>query len=300
MNGWLLQKCALFLFLMVLASMWYSLNSKLNRLEAELKESELKYKATELKSKTAELKEPELQHKALSHCPVGSRTGMLVQPDATFLRTDEDESETQDKFFQRLLNSVEFKRYSPTALSRNPWILQFDTFLSIEECKALLDDCGSFTVDTLARGAGRRGNYRNSSSYNCGYENSCAQKSGIMQYRQRLAALGLGEEHAEGVSILKYQEGGFYKKHHDFIVNPNMNCGPRVLTVMAYLSNVEAGGATSFFSFGHRCATQGGQVANLAGYVARQAIGEGRTNSSRGSGSFGGDKICCHIVVRTI
>lgn len=104
-----------------------------------------------------------------------------------------------------------------------------------------------------AGGSGQNNNlYRNSSSFNCGSLDPCAQRSGIRSHRERVSAvLGVGLEHSEDLNVLRYEPGGFYKRHHDYILpqnNPDHdNCGPRVLTFLSYLADVEEGGGTHFF-----------------------------------------------------
>jgi len=178
-------------------------------------------------------------------CPAGDRTGIF------------SEKHPQDNYFQELTTNLKYAIYTPIVLSRNPWIVQFDTLYSKEECEALIRDCDWWAKDITA-GAGGQATatqYRNSSSFSCSITDVCSQRPGIRAHRDRLASvLGIGIEHAEDLNVLKYEAGGYYRRHHDYILadrNPDHEiCGPRMLTFMAYLTDVEDGGGTSFFHLG--------------------------------------------------
>ena len=50
------------------------------------------------------------------------------------------------------------------------------------------------------------------------------------------------DTHAEYLQLLKYEEGQFYKTHHDYIPMQKMRVqGSRILTVFLYLNDVEEG-----------------------------------------------------------
>ena len=51
----------------------------------------------------------------------------------------------------------------------------------------------------------------------------------------------------EHFQILKYEEGQYYKTHHDYIPEHQRDsCGPRLATFFLYLNDVEEGGGTHF------------------------------------------------------
>jgi len=71
------------------------------------------------------------------------------------------------------------------------------------------------------------------------------------------ALLGWPASHGEGLQVLRYGVGGEYKPHFDFFdadkpggVAHMAEGGQRVATLVMYLSDVEAGGATSFPKLG--------------------------------------------------
>lgn len=174
-------------------------------------------------------------------CPIGDRTGFLTP------------ALSQDVFFRRLISDPSLQHFEPRVLSDDPWIVVFDSFFNRGECEAIIQDGYDWAPDILAGGDFAQ-SYRNSSSFSCsdGPEVPCTGLPGIENYRRRMAsALEVDLVHTEGLSVLQYQEGGFYKRHHDYVMpdqepNCHNNAGPRILTFLAYLTDVDAGGATRF------------------------------------------------------
>lgn len=157
-----------------------------------------------------------------------------------------------DDFFYDLATKPEFKQYAPQVLSEDPWVIQLDSFLTGPETEAVVNDADQFVRSKTV--IDKKDDYRNSSSWQC-VTTECNKHPGIQSYFSRLTStLHLGLEHAEGLSVLKYEEGGYYKKHHDLIPRDlDQNCydsaGPRVVTFMTYLTDAEDGdgGETSFY-----------------------------------------------------
>ena len=59
--------------------------------------------------------------------------------------------------------------------------------------------------------------------------------------------LGVPQANYEQFQILRYEEGQYYRTHHDMGAEDNRRaCGPRVYTMFLYLSDVEEGGGTDF------------------------------------------------------
>ena len=58
-----------------------------------------------------------------------------------------------DERFNYILTDEKFQKYTPHALSTDPWVMQFDTFLTPQECKALHSSVGPFerSTDTGAK-----------------------------------------------------------------------------------------------------------------------------------------------------
>ena len=52
---------------------------------------------------------------------------------------------------------------------------------------------------------------------------------------------------SEDLQLLQYHPGQFYKRHHDFIpAHRHGPSGPRLVTILLYLNDVEGGGGTRF------------------------------------------------------
>jgi len=183
-------------------------------------------------------------------CPVGDRRGMFHQPGI------------MEGMFEQLTSRGEF---TPVVLSNDPWLVQLDTFLSAQECMELINEVNAAGYHDSLMWSGDPKNqvlWRNSSTFLCqdadaGYPH-CGQYSAMTRLRERMASvLGVDGEHGDGLAVLRYNEGGYYTFHHDYIpeqMNPTTfkNCGPRVLTFMVYLteSSDEDGGETNFFKLG--------------------------------------------------
>lgn len=163
-------------------------------------------------------------------------------------------------FFKFLMEVVHNEDTKISALQRDPWILQLEEFLSPSECASIIAEAREQWVPdvTTIQDASTDTRYRNSSSFNC-VADSCRKFPAMQRLRERMSSFlrmsdgsSVGIEHGDGLHVLRYQPGGFFKKHHDYIPetrNPKMwqNCGQRVLTFMVYLNDVEFGGETHFF-----------------------------------------------------
>jgi len=58
---------------------------------------------------------------------------------------------------------------------------------------------------------------------------------------------GISDRNLEHLQLLRYEEGQFYKQHHDYIeIDRDRPIGARILTAYLYLNNVDAGGGTRF------------------------------------------------------
>lgn len=74
----------------------------------------------------------------------------------------------------------------------------------------------------------------------------------ISQRIQTTTGLSLDSEHSEALQVANYGMGGHYEPHHDFLQNLDGSLpvddidGDRIATVLFYMSDVEAGGATVF------------------------------------------------------
>lgn len=155
-----------------------------------------------------------------------------------------------------MINSVfknietDFPQYDPELIHSEPGIVVFDKFLNEDECTKLKKIPPCFHLSGLANGSDNI-NYRNSLSFVC---NGDYLKLDIIQKIQKRieTIVKIKKENFEEMVITKYNKGGFYGKHHDFILeetNPEnfKKLGPRILTFLIYLSDVDDGGQTCFF-----------------------------------------------------
>lgn len=110
----------------------------------------------------------------------------------------------------------------------------------------------------------------------------------IARLDQRISALmGLPVEHGEGLQLLRYRPGCGSSPHYDFLVPQNdsnraslARSGQRVSTLVMYLNDVEAGGATDFPELGLSVAPQRGnavyfEYANQAGQLDHATLHAG-------------------------
>jgi len=167
--------------------------------------------------------------------------------------------------FQRIVDGY-FDQYAPVIHHRPEegekdglWIVTFDNFLTDKECDRLIElgyeleykrslDVGGKkfdgTFDTHLS-SGR-------TSENAWCQNKCEKDEvtiAVTKRMENVTTVPVGNY--ESLQILKYTEGQHYNQHHDFIGHQvGRQCGPRVLTFFLYLSDVEAGGATSFPKLG--------------------------------------------------
>jgi prolyl 4-hydroxylase len=132
------------------------------------------------------------------------------------------------------------------AISKDPWLLVIDDFLSDAECDALVL-CGTNAGLTQAQDAATRGRQ---SSYHRSRRASIAQcesEEGVISdlYRRIEELVQVSHANTEPIQIVKYNPGQFHKLHHDYDDYPGRRSN-RVLTVLLYLNTVQQGGGTHF------------------------------------------------------
>jgi len=155
---------------------------------------------------------------------------------------------------------ADFPDLGPRAVSRDPWVVVFDTFLSDAE------------VDALVRGSAKEGfqasvdagprqpdgsfkpivsSARTSETAWCVTE-QCSGDPDVRNVTKRIEAVTrVPYTNSEYLQVLHYEPGQYYVSHHDYIPDHNlMPCGPRLYTLFLYLSDVEEGGATKFNHLG--------------------------------------------------
>jgi prolyl 4-hydroxylase len=149
-----------------------------------------------------------------------------------------------------------FDEYQPTILSQDPWVLLLDDFLTADECQSLrvwgtkIGYVRSGESNHNGTSTGIHSDQRTSTNTWC--LKDCYQDPKIQGISAKIEQLtGIPESHCEYLQLLQYENGQYYKRHHD-LGAPELNRpqGVRILTVFLYLNDVEAGGGTHFPQLG--------------------------------------------------
>lgn len=159
-----------------------------------------------------------------------------------------------EAMFTRAATSPDFAAYEPRVLSRDPWVLVLDRFLSEAEADAIVAVANreggrhfGTSQDTRRADTSETSDRRTSSTQWCAAA-GCANESAVVAMRARVEAItGVPQTNSEPPQLLRYFPGESYALHHDYIaVQRELPCGVRVYTAFVYLSDVEAGGTTDF------------------------------------------------------
>ena len=160
------------------------------------------------------------------------------------------------RVFQDIKSGV-WDVYKPIILSEDPWIVVFDDFLSAEEAEHMIEVGHSLEYKRSAD-VGKKNfdgsfdkaisSFRTSENSWC--NKTCREDPIMVKVDDRIERVTtVPYMNSEYLQLLKYEPNEYYKKHHDYIMQHHtdkMPCGPRVLTLLLYLNDVEAGGGTSF------------------------------------------------------
>eukprot|EP00924_Labyrinthula_sp_SR-Ha-C_P011985 maker-scaffold_26-snap-gene-1.2-mRNA-1 protein AED:0.00 eAED:0.00 QI:142/1/1/1/1/1/2/115/368 len=146
--------------------------------------------------------------------------------------------------------------YTMKYLSKEPYIVQFDNFLTDEEIESMLTsvglkklkrstDQGKVNPET---GVQEQLVSTSRTSENAWCTGKCERDPLVKKVKKRISDLvEVPEENFENFQLLRYELGQEYKRHHDAGYDSmKQACGPRVLTFFLYLSDVEEGGGTRF------------------------------------------------------
>jgi len=199
---------------------------------------------------------------------------------------------TMDETFELALSA--WPELQPRVISRDPWVMVFDSFLSLEEVDALLEHGeGRYTRSTAS--GGRKDDefipltseIRTSWTTWCDNK-TCTEDPRIVAITDRVAKVSrVPPENFEFMQLLRYYECEhdraadcqFYRRHHDTIPElVKMQPGPRVFTFFLYLSDVEAGGGTKFDG-GHTIMPKAGRAVFWPATLARDPfVSDDRTH----------------------
>jgi len=164
------------------------------------------------------------------------------------------------KIFERAV--AEYPQYSPRVLSRDPWVVTFDNLLSDEETDGIVEAVGGKSGEYLkpsttakaTRGKDGRVVLQDvpdqiRTSYNAWCQHPGCYNHPVHErvIERIMDIVGLPQNNAEHMQLLKYHPGEYYRLHHDWIPEQlQALCGPRVFTFFLYLSDVDEGGGTQF------------------------------------------------------
>ncbi len=135
-----------------------------------------------------------------------------------------------------------------------PWVVLLENFLTDEECKRLIEighDLGyerSSETTTHRDGTFSQNQVSTRRTSTNTFCNVCDDDDIAGRATQKIATFtGFPVEFSEELQLLQYHPGQYYERHHDYIgTHKHGPSGPRVLTVLLYLNDVEEGGATRF------------------------------------------------------
>lgn len=135
----------------------------------------------------------------------------------------------------------------------SPDIVLLDNFMTAAECDELCElSKSSLTKSTVVDDATGEGiNHVDRSSQGTFF--TLAQNALVAKLEARISEItGIPAINGEGIQILNYVGGGEYKPHFDYFADTEggranmVQGGQRIITIVMYLNDVEAGGATIF------------------------------------------------------
>jgi prolyl 4-hydroxylase len=156
----------------------------------------------------------------------------------------------------RMFESLETRfgnRYGITVISRDPYVVTFDNFISDDEGHALITHIQRWerSTDTgMTNEYGETGRIlsqgRTSTNGWCTHE--CESHPKVQQLFRKIEEVTyVPSKNYESFQVLRYEKNQYYRVHHDSSPEDvQLACGPRILTFFLYLSDVEEGGETAF------------------------------------------------------
>jgi prolyl 4-hydroxylase len=194
------------------------------------------------------------------NCPLGCHACHLRDSNVRCHRDSLNTSETRalvpgqlNQIFERIALNENHQFGDIEILSRDPWIIVFNNFLTPEETDAMIrvvtywersTDTGQMnkfgeTGRILSQG-------RTSSNSWCRAD--CEANPHVRAVTERIEyTTTVASPNFESFQILRYELGQMYNAHHDTGLGQfRLACGARILTFFLYLSDVEEGGETAF------------------------------------------------------
>ena len=171
------------------------------------------------------------------------REGMLDSSRADCMRgADEVPAAGVNETFTTMLMNSQLKS---EVLHRDPWVVHFDSFLSDTEADELVTAAGHHFQQSVDINDEPLPQFRTSKTSWCDIP-SCLEDPRFQVVRARISKLiNVPWSHSEHLQLLRYEEGQYYREHHDQTAKRFSAWGPRMYTFFMYLSEAE-GGETRF------------------------------------------------------
>jgi prolyl 4-hydroxylase len=174
-----------------------------------------------------------------------------------------------NNMFERMVDGIDDLNYTTTIYSRpmrededeiigdfvdGPWVVRLDNLLTDEECNRLIEigqkQGYEVSTETSTNRDGSESEKkvskrRTSTGTFC---ETCYEDPLAKRVIEKIGLItGFPIDYSEDLQLLQYKPGQYYKRHHDYISSHTHGpSGPRVLTVLLYLNDVEEGGGTRF------------------------------------------------------
>ena len=150
--------------------------------------------------------------------------------------------------------------------SSNPILYVVDDFLSNDECNAFIDASSGKLEESTVVSAEKEIKHKNRTSKNCWIAHDANDQ--VHEVSKRLSILvQMPIRNAEQYQLVFYKVGAEYKPHYDaFNYETDIGKkywepgGQRMITVIAYLNDVEDGGGTNFPNLGVTIPAKKGNV----------------------------------------
>ena len=158
-----------------------------------------------------------------------------------------------NQIFERIALNENNQFGKVNILSRDPWVITFDDFLTPQETDAMIKvvtywERSTDTGTTNKYGETGRVLSQGRTSSNSWCRADCEANPFVQAVTERIKYTTTVETpNYESYQILRYEQSQQYNAHHDTGMGQfRLACGPRILTFFLYLSDVEEGGETSF------------------------------------------------------
>jgi len=157
----------------------------------------------------------------------------------------------RDMFERALTDPDLVGRFETKALSRDPYILQFENLLNASEAADIIGRCDNDGRFERSMAGDQLSPVRTSTQCWCDDSHGCIDHPTVERVTRRMMNVTqLPVENAEYFQILRYEKGQFYRQHHDQQTAHWTPQGVRVYTFFVYLSDVAQGGGTKFNDLG--------------------------------------------------